>query len=215
MMLHVLRTPLLCVSLMVFSIAGWSGSQTGHKVPVLLVVGDSMSAEYGIQRNSGWVALLGQYLRTQGKNIKVVNASISGDTSAGGRARLPQLLRAHQPQWVLIELGGNDALRGFPLDMTRQNLSAMVDMSQKAKAKVLLVGMQVPPNYGKKYADDFARLFAQVAQQHRIRYVPFLLRGIADVDNSKHFFQADGIHPLELAQPKMKNNVWSELKHLL
>src|SRR5689334_4219952 len=150
------------------------------KVPVLLVVGDSISAGYGLARGEGWVDLLAARLAKEGYRERVVNASISGDTTAGGRARLPQLLHAHQPSIVLIELGGNDALRGGNLDATRANLDAMVKVALAAHAKVLLLGMQVPPNYGGAYARRFAATFAEVAKANNVPLVPFIFEGFGD-----------------------------------
>lgn len=181
----------------------------------LLILGDSLSAEYGLARGSGWVALLEQRMKQQGIGATVVNASISGETTSGGRTRLPGLLKQHQPTHVVIELGGNDALRGFPLRTTQDNLQAMVDAAQRAGAKVLVVGMQVPPNYGKRYAADFAGVFARVAQGSRVALVPFLLQGVADRPDAREWFQADGIHPLAKAHPVMLENVWRGLRPLL
>jgi len=182
---------------------------------VLLVLGDSLSAEYGLARGSGWVALLDQQLQQEGRPIRVVNASISGDTTSGGRSRLPALLQQHQPRWVLIELGGNDALRGLPLSSTRDNLQDMIQQVQASGGKVLLIGMQVPPNYGARYTEDFRRLFESVARERRVPLVPFLLAGIADTADAVSWFQADGIHPLAKAHPRMLANVWPVLKPLL
>jgi len=181
----------------------------------LLVVGDSLSAEYGLERGSGWVALLQERLQQQRTGIEVVNASISGDTSSGGRSRLPALLAQHQPGIVIIELGGNDALRGLPLNMTQANLSAMTQAAKAAGARVLIAGMQVPPNYGQKYAQDFAALFATVAKAEGAALVPFLLKGIADGPDALAMFQPDRIHPTAAAQPLMLDNVWPVLKPLL
>jgi len=181
----------------------------------ILVVGDSLSAEYGLKRGTGWVPLLEKQLASESKNAKVVNASISGDTTSGGRSRLPALLAQHRPATVVIELGGNDALRGLPLDMTAQNLAAMTQAAKKAGAKVLLVGMQVPPNYGSAYTNGFARLFGQVAKAEQVALVPFFLKGIADVDDAASRFQADRIHPNEQSQSQMLANVWPELKKLI
>lgn len=183
--------------------------------PVILVLGDSLSAEYGIRRGTGWVALLEQQLAKDKQSAKVVNASISGDTTSGGRSRLQALLKQHKPTHVVIELGANDALRGLPLAMTEENLSAMTQAAQKAGAKVLLVGMQVPPNYGTDYANRFTGLFAQVAKKHKAGLVPFLLKGVADAPDAPRMFQRDGIHPVEAAHPQMLANVWPELKKLL
>ena len=182
----------------------------------LLVVGDSLSAEYGLARGSGWVALLEARLAAQpAPGVEVVNASISGDTTSGGRSRLPELLARHKPAIVVLELGGNDALRGLPLTMTRDNLVAMVQASKAAGARVVLVGMQVPPNYGRKYAEDFAGLFADVARTEKAALVPFLLAGIADGPQAATLFQADRIHPNAQAQTRMLDNVWPALQPLL
>ncbi|MDT7834878.1 arylesterase [Aquabacterium sp. OR-4] len=178
----------------------------------VLIVGDSLSAEYGLARGSGWVALLEKRLADEKLAATVVNASISGDTSSGGRSRLAALLAQHKPTHVVIELGGNDALRGLPLDMTRQNLQAMTQAAQAAGAKVLLVGMQVPPNYGARYGQDFAALFAGVAQAQGAALVPFLLAGVADGPQAERLFQPDRIHPLAAAHPTMLANVWKVMK---
>lgn len=182
---------------------------------VILVVGDSLSAEYGIGRGTGWVALLQQRLDKDKRAARVVNASISGDTTAGGRSRLPALLQQHRPTHVVIELGGNDALRGLPISGTRDNLSTMVRAAQAAGAQALLVGMQVPPNYGKAYTDAFAGVFAEVAQANKAALVPFLLKGVADVPNAEALFQPDRIHPREAAHPVMLDNIWPVLVRLL
>ena len=183
--------------------------------PLILVLGDSMSAEYGIARGTGWVALLEKKLAAEKIAAKVVNASISGDTSSGGRARLPALLNKHHPAVVVIELGGNDALRGLPLAMTEANLNAMTQAAQQAGAKVLLVGMQVPPNSGTDYANKFAALFPAVAQARKAAVVPFFLKGVADGPDPTKLFQPDRIHPRAEAHPQMLANVWPELKKLL
>jgi acyl-CoA thioesterase I len=190
-----------------------AGAATG--TPVLLVVGDSLSAEYGLKRGTGWVPLLQQRLAQQKIGMQVVNASISGDTSAGGLSRLPPLLAQHRPAVVVLELGSNDALRGLPLSMTETNLAQLVDLSRQAGARVLLVGMQVPPNYGSDYAKRFADLFPNIARRHQAALAPFLLAGIADAPDPLAQFQADRLHPNEQAQPRMLDNVWPELKKLL
>ncbi len=183
--------------------------------PVVLVLGDSLSAEYGIARGAGWVALLDRQLAAEKIAARVVNASISGDTTSGGRARLPALLRMHRPAVVVIELGGNDALRGLPLDMTEANLAAMAQAAAQAGAKVLLAGMQVPPNYGGDYGRRFAAVFPKVAQAQRAALVPFLLKGVADRPDAAALFQADRIHPTAEAHPTILANVWPELRKLL
>ena len=181
----------------------------------ILVVGDSLSAEYGLKRGTGWVALLEQRLKAEKLNAMVVNASISGDTSSGGRSRLGALLSQHRPSHVIIELGGNDALRGLPLSLTEDNLRQMTQAAQQAGARVLLVGMQVPPNYGRDYAERFAAMFATVAKAHKAALVPFLLAGVGDGPDPTKMFQADRIHPKEEAHPIMLANVWPALRKLL
>jgi acyl-CoA thioesterase-1 len=181
----------------------------------LLVVGDSISAEYGLARGSGWVALMEQRIAREKLPVDVVNASISGDTTSGGRTRLPALLSRHRPDVVIIELGGNDALRGLPLAMTEANLLEMTRAAKAAGARVLIAGMQVPPNYGRKYADDFAALFATVARAEGTALLPFMLAGVADVPQAESLFQPDRIHPNAKAQPLLLDNVWPVLKPLL
>lgn len=174
-----------------------------------------MSAEYGLKRGTGWVALMQQRLSQEKIGATVVNASISGDATSGGRARLPALLVQHKPQVVVIELGGNDALRGLPLAMTQDNLQAMTQAAQAAGAKVLLVGMQVPPNYGQDYTKRFSDTFATVAKANKAVLVPFLLKGVADVPDATKLFQADRIHPNETAHPTILNTMWPAVRALL
>ena len=181
----------------------------------ILVVGDSLSAEYGLRRGSAWVALLEQRLARESISAGVVNASISGDTTSGGLSRLAGLLKVHRPSHVVIELGGNDALRGLPLPTTQDNLLRMTRAAQEAGARVLLIGMQVPPNYGTDYARRFEAVFAAVARERKAALVPFLLKGIADGPEPLKLFQADRIHPREEAHPAMLANVWPELRQLL
>lgn len=183
--------------------------------PLILVLGDSISAEYGIARGSGWVALLEQRLARERMAARVLNASVSGDTTAGGRSRLPALLKAHRPAVVVIELGGNDALRGLSLEMTEANLTAMTQAAQAAGAKVLLAGMQMPPNYGADFGRRFFALYPQVAKAQRAALVPFLLKGVADGDHAQALFQPDRIHPTAAAHPIILDNVWPELRRLL
>ncbi len=194
--------------------AAWPGAAHAS-VSTILVVGDSLSAEYGLKRGSGWVALLEARLTRSKIAATVINASISGDTTSGGRSRLPALLAQHQPGVVVIELGGNDALRGLPLAMTRDNLVAMSRAARAAGAKVLITGMQLPPNYGRKYGDEFAGLFATVAKTEGAALVPFLLKGVADGPQADTLFQPDRIHPLAAAHPMILDNVWPVLKPLL
>ena len=204
-------------SLLACGIAGGAAgpAQAQQAQPRLLVVGDSLSAEYGLARGTGWVALLEQRLAREKLAWQVVNASISGDTTSGGRSRLPALLLQHKPQLVIIELGGNDALRGLPLNMTQANLSAMTRAAKAAGARVLLTGMAVPPNYGRAYAEDFLALFGKVAKAEGAALVPFLLAGVADGPRAEELFQSDRIHPKAEAHPLMLANVWSVLRPLL
>ena len=208
---------MLTMSLMSPAAMGFTAAWGQPPAPAaILVVGDSISAEYGIARGSGWVALLqGKLAAQKNSRYQVVNASISGDTTAGGRARLGNLLAQHQPRIVVLELGANDALRGLPLASTRANLAAMIDSAQQAGAKVLLLGMQVPPNYGAKYTADFAQVFTDLAAQKHTGVVPFLLKGIGDVADSTQHFQADRIHPLASAHPTLLANVWPALQKLM
>jgi acyl-CoA thioesterase I len=202
------------------ALAGFAGvlprvHAQGKPSPVILVVGDSLSAEYGLPRGTGWVALLEQRLAQEKIAAKVVNASISGDTTSGGRSRLPALLTTHRPTHVVLELGANDALRGLPLTMTQDNLLEMVRAIKRAGARALLVGMQMPPNYGRKYAEDFSGLFATVAKREGVALVPFLLQGVADGPNAEALFQPDRIHPTAAAHSTILANVWPVLRPLL
>jgi len=183
--------------------------------PKILVVGDSLSAEYGIPRGAGWVALLSAQVAIEKPQWQVVNASISGDTTSGGLVRLPALLTQHKPKLAIIELGGNDALRGFSLKVTQDNLIQMIAACHKIKAAVLLVGMQVPPNYGAQYAQDFSRMFQTISQKQGTQLVPFLLKGVADASDPTAMFQADRIHPKAQAHPLILANVWPVLKKML
>ena len=178
----------------------------------VLIVGDSISAGFGLDTRKGWVALLEQRLKQEGFDDKVVNASISGDTRAGGLARLPAALAAHKPDVVVIELGGNDGLRGQPPTQLKQNLASMIQQSQDSGAKVLLLGMQIPPNYGKRYVDAFAKVFGDVAEEKKVPLVPFFLEGVG---GHPELMQADGLHPAVAAQDKLLENVWPTLKPLL
>ena len=178
----------------------------------LLVVGDSISAGFGLDTQPGWVELLDQRLQQQGIDYKVVNASISGDTSAGGLARLPALLAEYRPSLVILELGGNDGLRGQPPEQLQQNLAAMIQQSQKAGAKVLLLGMQLPPNYGARYTKAFAKVYQDVATTADVPLLDFFLLGVG---GQPALMQADGIHPNTMAQPLLLENVWPLLKPLL
>jgi acyl-CoA thioesterase-1 len=189
-----------------------AGADAAHEI---VVVGDSVSAEYGLARGSGWVALLGQRLAAQKSPWSVDNASISGDTTSGGLARLPTVLKQRHPRIVVIELGGNDALRGTPMSETRKNLDAMVTLATSAGARVVIAGMMVPPNFGRKYQAEFAQMYADVAAAHHAALVPFIFAGIADRPDADAWFQADNIHPLAKAHPIILDNVWAQLKPLL
>ena len=184
--------------------------QPGGKT--LLVLGDSLSAEYGLARGSGWVALLTRQLAQDKLVLNVVNASISGDTTSGGRSRLPALLKLHKPSHVVIELGGNDALRGLATPMTRDNLVVMTRAAKSAGAQVMLVGMQLPPNYGAHYGQDFSAMFAKVAADEKTALVPFLLAGVAEAPQADRLFQPDRIHPTAEAHPRLLANVWAVMK---
>ena len=178
----------------------------------ILIVGDSISAAFGLDTRIGWVALLEQRLKQQGYDDKVINASISGDTSAGGLARLPALLAAHKPEVVIVELGGNDGLRGQQPAQLKQNLAGMIAASQNAGAKVLLLGMQLPPNYGARYTQAFAKVYDELAHEKQVALVPFFLQGVG---GNPQLMQADGIHPAADAQGLLLENVWPALKALL
>ena len=210
-----------CTALLAWAAGGaslslWTRAATPHAGEArLLVLGDSLSAEYGLQRGSGWVALLEQRLKKEGIRASVLNASVSGETSAGGLARLPALLRQHRPSLVILELGANDALRGLPLEAARANLTAMAQAAKKAGARVLIIGMQVPPNYGRQYSDRFAALFGDTARAEGTALVPFMLKGIADIPAAETMFQADRVHPLAAAHPIILANIWPTLEPLL
>lgn len=178
----------------------------------ILLVGDSISAAYGLEIEQGWVRMLEQRLAERKQPYTVINASVSGDTTAGGLARLPALLEQHEPALVLIELGGNDGLRALPIDYLQQNLSAMVQLAQQAGAKVILLGMRIPPNYGPRYTDAFERVFGDVADEHSVPLVPFLLEGVGGVDG---MIQSDGVHPTAAAQSILLDNVWPKISQWL
>ena len=186
------------------------GSQS--HLPVLLVLGDSLSAEYGISRGEGWVNLLERRINERGPTWQVFNASISGETTAGGLSRLPDLLQQKKPQLVIIELGANDALRGLALSSSEKNLRTMVQLSLKTKAKVLLLGMRIPSNYGATYSKQFANMYSTIATAENISLVPFFLKGVAE---KPELFQADRLHPRAEAQPILLQNVWGKLTPML
>jgi len=184
----------------------------GSFAATILVVGDSLSAGYGLPLEQGWVHLLEQRLRAEQFDYKVVNASISGETTLGGRNRIDAVLETHRPAIVILELGANDGLRGASPEMIRGNLEAISDACRRAKARVLLVGLRLPPNYGQPYAGKFQGVFREVSRSRKLPLVPFLLDGFSD---NRDLFQADGIHPNAAAQPLMLDNVWKELRPLL
>jgi acyl-CoA thioesterase-1 len=184
-----------------------------HSAPkTVLVLGDSLSAEYGLARGSGWVALLEQKLKAEKVDATIVNASISGDTTSGGRARLPALLAQHHPALVVIELGANDALRGLPLAAAEANIRAMVELARQNNAQVLLVGMRMPPNYGRDYTERFFNMYKTVATQLKAPLVPFMLEGVAE---TPALFQADRLHPTAQAHPVILANIWPKILPLV
>lgn len=193
---------LACLSLLFMPVCAYSASKT------VLVLGDSISAEYGLPRGQGWVALMQQRAQQQQPGIDFINASISGETSSGGKSRLPALLARHKPDIVIIELGGNDGLRGLALTDTEANFRSMINDAQQARAKVLLLGMRMPPNFGRSFTEQFAAMYVQLAKQQKTALVPFLLEGMADKPD---LFQADRIHPNLQAQPLLLDNVWPTL----
>jgi acyl-CoA thioesterase-1 len=190
-----------------------AASASAYSAPkTVLVVGDSLSAEYGIARGSGWVALLEQRLKAQKIDARIVNASISGETTSGGRTRLPALLQQHKPSIVVLELGANDGLRGLPVASAEDNLRTMISLSQQNKAKVLLVGMRMPPNYGRAYTERFANMYSTLASQAKVPLVPFMLDGVAQQASN---FQADRMHPLATAHPTILDNIWPQFASLI
>lgn len=190
-------------------------AQATAPLPAILVMGDSLSASYGIRREEGWVALLEEHLIKKGVKAVVVNASVSGETTAGGKARLSTLLSKHKPTHVVIELGANDALRGQPLGQTQENLTDMVRTAKKSGARVLILGMRIPPNYGGAYAARFEGVFAKTAQDTGAALVPFMLAGVADATDQATLFLPDGLHPNAKAQSRILDTVWPELSKML
>lgn len=199
--------------LLVLSVLWLAAGSVRAETPVILVFGDSISAGYGLPRvEQGWVALLEARLKAQGYGDEVVNASVSGETTEGGVARLPRALSLHHPRVVILELGGNDGLRALPLEQMRADLLRMVDLSKAAGAKVLLLGIRIPPNYGPQYSAAFSAVYAEVARARGVPFVPFLLEGVA---LEPDLMQADGIHPNAAGQPRLLENVWPALTPLL
>ena len=206
------RLVVVLVCAAALALAAMQPARADPAASALLVVGDSISAAYGLTPGAGWVDLLAARLAAQRYPYRVVNASITGDTTAGGRARLPALLAQHRPSVVVIELGGNDGLRGGNLASTRNNLAAMVAAVQRAGAKALIVGMKLPPNYGAAYVREFEALFVDVARAHKAPLVPFFFEGFGERDE---MFQPDRVHPTAVAQPLLLDNVWPVLRPLL
>jgi acyl-CoA thioesterase I len=206
-MLVYLKNWALCGMLML------TASASAYSAPkTVLVLGDSLSAEYGLTRGSGWVALLEQKLKQEKIDASVVNASISGETTSGGRSRLPALLKQHKPDVVVIELGANDGLRGQPVTAAEANLRAMIEQAQQHRARVLLVGMRMPPNYGRDYTERFFGMYKNLATQYKSPLVPFMLDGVADKPT---LFQADRLHPNASAHPIILANIWPQFAALV
>jgi acyl-CoA thioesterase-1 len=198
------------IAVAVFAFAAPGSAYSAPKT--VLVVGDSLSAEYGLARGSGWVALLEQRLKRENIDARIVNASISGETTSGGRTRLPALLQQHRPDVVVLELGANDGLRGLPVPAAMDNLRTMIQLAQQNRAKVLLVGMRMPPNYGRAYTERFAGMYKDLAGTYKVPLVPFMLEGVAQDPAN---FQADRMHPLASAHPTILNNIWPQFAPLV
>lgn len=198
----------LCVGLVLIAVQDAAAASER----TILVLGDSLSAGYGLRSEQGWVALLQKRLQEQGYEYRVVNASVSGETSAGGLQRLPRALKLHSPQIVIVELGANDGLRGLSVSVTRDNLNKIVDEATAAGAQVLLIGIRMPPNYGPRYTESFSRMYAEIAEKHKLAFVPFLLEAVA---LNPELMQPDGLHPTASAQPMLLDTVWSQLRPLL
>lgn len=193
---------------MLLPLASLPAHSAPANAPKILVFGDSLSAAYGIPKEQGWVALLQQQLKEQSLNHQVINASISGETTSGGVTRLKKLLELHQPDFIMIQLGANDGLRGLPVADMRRNLTAMIELSQQSGVKVSLLGIMIPPNYGPRYTQEFRESYTLLAQQYKLPLVPFLLEGVA---GKSEFIQEDGLHPTSTAQPIVLDNVWKVL----
>ena len=205
----------LAITTLLFLFMLWAPAlvrDAGAAEKSILVFGDSLSAAYGIAQSRGWVALLGERLKRERPDYSVANASISGDTSAGGLARIDAALARHKPTVVIVELGANDGLRGLPLGQMKANLGTIIEHSRKHGARVLLVGMKLPPNYGQEYTTSFEKAFAEVGKRYKVALVPFMLEGFAE---KPEYFQADRIHPNEQAQPLILERVWQALRPLL
>ncbi len=185
---------------------------TAQAAQNIVIFGDSLSAAYGIQSNKGWVALLESKLKQQNSEYKVINASISGETTSGGLTRFDQMLKAHQPEIVVLELGANDGLRGLSLNEMQSNLNSMIAKAKAKNATVMLLGIKIPPNYGIQYAQKFSAIYATLAQKYDLNLVPFFLDGVA---GNRKLIQDDGLHPNAVAQAKLLENIWPKLEELL
>ncbi|WP_445357594.1 arylesterase [Microbulbifer sp. ANSA002] len=188
------------------------GAAQASKADTLLVLGDSISAAYGINEEQGWVQLLQERLQEKGRKVRVINASISGETTSGGLTRLPRLMQEHNPRWLIVELGGNDGLRGYPPQSLQRNLMEMVKLAKNSGVEVLLLGMRIPPNYGRAYTNAFAAVYPKVAKSEQVGLVPFFLETVALEDGA---MQSDGIHPTAKAQPALLEHVWPCVEFLL
>ena len=202
------RCGALALTLLLIGLQGASAAQN----PIVLSFGDSLSAAYGLQPEQGWVALLQQRLRNQGYGYQIINASVSGETSSGGLERLPHLLTVHHPAVVLLELGANDGLRGLPLQIVRDNLAHMITLARNSGARVLLLGIRLPPNYGPRYGNGFADLYSELARQYQVPLVPFILAGVA---LNPALMQDDGLHPVAAGEPLVLDTIWPYLVPLL
>ena len=203
---------LFIVGLFAIFLLAAAGCEAANNNQTVLVIGDSLSAGYGVDEEQSWVALLKNRLNDEGYGYRVINASISGDTTGGGLRRLPRALEQHEPGIVLIELGGNDGLRGYPIEKIRENLSGMIDAILLSGSDVLLVGMVLPPNYGRRYTRAFEQLFVQVAARYNVPFLPFLLQGVTTGDA---LLQRDGIHPTPEAQELLLNDLWPQIEEML
>lgn len=204
-----LFTTIFCFHALLFSFFASAAENPQQKI---LVFGDSLSAAYGINEEQGWVALLQNRLMEQHPNYRIINASISGETTGGGLRRLPQALAEHKPDIVILELGANDGLRGFPLNVIRRNLASLIEVSQNQGAKVLLAGIHIPPNFGPAYTSQFFSQFSELSEKFNTAYLPFLLENVALTPG---LLQADRLHPTEQAQPLILDNIWEQLLPLL
>ena len=202
----------LLLTLAAAAFAEDSPSAGSSPLPKILIFGDSLSAAYGISEDEGWVTLLAERLAQEDSELEVVNGSVSGETTTGGRARLPSLLERYNPAFVLIELGGNDGLRGLPLSLMRENLTDMIQLSQSSGATVMIAGMQIPPNYGPRYTEPFFAQYAELAEEFDLYLIPFLIDGIPQ---QPELMQADGIHPKAEAQSMILDNFWPVLLEAL